>query len=286
MRTQEEMLELFTQVAKDDERIRLSVLEGSLTNPSIPKDKYQDYDVTFFVTEKESYLKNDDWLAIFGKVIYMQKPEMMTLFPSEFPKMFSYLMYLDDGVKIDLSLVLVEGLEWYLSESDGLVESMIDKDQLLIEMSPATDKIYWLKQPTQAEFNDCLNEFWHVSTYVSKGLVRDELLFAMDHLNENIRKDLLRMMSWHVGNHHGYHQSLGKNYKFINNFLTEEEWAEFLLTFDLSTKEKMENSFWLTLDLFKEYAKKVSSELFFIYPNDDEIIIDFIEKYYLKRKEK
>ncbi|NKC58875.1 aminoglycoside 6-adenylyltransferase [Vagococcus fluvialis] len=283
MRTKTEMLELFKKQTKEDNRIRLSVLEGSLTNVNIPKDKYQDYDVTFFVTERDSFLVSDSWLAIFGKVIFMQKPEDMKLFPPEFPKMYSYLMYLEDGIKIDLSLVLVEDLPWYLEESDGLVEVLVDKDKLLSDLAPASDKNYWLKKPNQAEFNDCLNEFWHVSAYVAKGLARGELLFAMDHLHNNIRQELLRMMSWHIGYEQGYDRSLGKNYKFIQNYLSEENWQDFLLTFDLSTKEKMEHSFWHTLSLFQTYSKQVSVELGFDYPNDDEVMISFIETFYLKR---
>lgn len=283
MRNQTEMLELFKKQTKEDDRIRLSVLEGSLTNVNIPKDKYQDYDVTFFVTERDSFLVSDSWLAIFGKVIFMQKPEDMTLFPPEFPKMYSYLMYLEDGIKIDLSLVLVEDLPWYLEESDGLVEVLVDKDRLLSNLAPASDKNYWLKKPNQVEFNDCLNEFWHVSAYVAKGLARGELLFAMDHLHNNIRQELLRMMSWHIGYEQGYDRSLGKNYKFIQNYLSEENWQDFLLTFDLSTKEKMEQSFWHTLSLFQTYSRKVSLELGFDYPNDDEVMISFIETFYLKR---
>ncbi|MFI3685549.1 aminoglycoside 6-adenylyltransferase [Vagococcus fluvialis] len=283
MRTKTEMLELFKKQTKEDNRIRLSVLEGSLTNVNIPKDKYQDYDVTFFVTERDSFLVSDSWLAIFGKVVFMQKPEDMTLFPPEFPKMYSYLMYLEDGIKIDLSLVLVKDLPWYLEESDGLVEVLVDKDRLLSNLAPASDKNYWLKEPNQAEFNDCLNEFWYVSAYVAKGLARGELLFAMDHLHNNIRQELLRMMSWHIGYEQGYDRSLGKNYKFIQNYLSEENWQDFLLTFDLSTKEKMEHSFWHTLSLFQTYSKQVSVELGFDYPNDDEVMISFIETFYLKR---
>lgn len=284
MRTKTEMLDLFNKIAIEDSRIRLSVVEGSLTNINIPRDKYQDYDVTYFVTEKDSYLKSDRWLEIFGKVVFMQKPEEMTLFPSELPQMYSYLMYLEDGVKIDLSLVLVEDLTWYLEESDGLVDVLVDKDNLGKDFEKATDKKYWLKEPNQAEFNDCLNEFWHVSAYVAKGLARNELLFAMDHLHNNIRQELLRMMSWYIGNQYGFDKSLGKNYKFIDQYLSENEWARFLGTFELGSIENMIKSFWLVTELFQEYSKKVSQELHFTLPNDDEVMLGFIKKYYLEKE--
>ena len=44
MRSEEEMMHLILQVAKDDERVRAVYLNGSRTNPNAPKDRFQDYD--------------------------------------------------------------------------------------------------------------------------------------------------------------------------------------------------------------------------------------------------
>ena len=47
MRSEEEMMHLILQVAKDDERVRAVYLNGSRTNPNAPKDRFQDYDVVY-----------------------------------------------------------------------------------------------------------------------------------------------------------------------------------------------------------------------------------------------
>ena len=83
MRSEKEMLDLFLTFAKNDERIRLVEMEGSRTNINVPKDEFQDYDISFIVTEMNSFMSNDDWLDVFGKRIIMQKPEAMDLFPPE-----------------------------------------------------------------------------------------------------------------------------------------------------------------------------------------------------------
>ena len=49
MRSEEEMMHLILQVAKDDERVRAVYLNGSRTNPNAPKDRFQDYDVVYVV---------------------------------------------------------------------------------------------------------------------------------------------------------------------------------------------------------------------------------------------
>lgn len=42
---------------------------------NIPKDEFQDYDITYFVSDIEPFISNDDWLNQFGNIIMMQKPE-------------------------------------------------------------------------------------------------------------------------------------------------------------------------------------------------------------------
>lgn len=47
MRKENEMINLFKNIVMNDDRIRLFVLEGSRTNKNIPKDDFQDYDISF-----------------------------------------------------------------------------------------------------------------------------------------------------------------------------------------------------------------------------------------------
>ena len=56
MRKENEMINLFYKIVMNDDDIRLSVLEGTRTNRIIPRDDFQDYDITFFVTDM-NYLK-------------------------------------------------------------------------------------------------------------------------------------------------------------------------------------------------------------------------------------
>jgi hypothetical protein len=47
--------DLILDVAKADQRIRAVYMNGSRANPNIKKDKYQDYDIVYVVTETESF---------------------------------------------------------------------------------------------------------------------------------------------------------------------------------------------------------------------------------------
>lgn len=75
----------------------------------------------------------------------MQKPEDMELFPAELGNWFSYIMYFNDGIKIDLTLIPLNEIDQYLSDADGLVEILIDKDKHINEKIVPNDKKYWIK---------------------------------------------------------------------------------------------------------------------------------------------
>ena len=122
MRTEKQIYDTILNFAKADDRIRVVTLEGSRTNINIIPDDFQDYDITFFVTDMQSFINSDEWLNVFGERLIMQKPEDMELFPKE-EKGYSYLMLFWDGVKIDLTLLPLEVLDEYFTW-DKLVKLM------------------------------------------------------------------------------------------------------------------------------------------------------------------
>ena len=50
--------------------------------------------------------------------------------------------------------------------------------------------------------------------------------FAIDHFNQIVRHELLRMISWKVGIETGFKLSVGKNYKFIERYISEDLWEK------------------------------------------------------------
>ncbi len=82
MRSEKQVYDIILTYAKADERVRMVTLEGSRTNTNIPPDDFQDYDITFFVTDMQSFIGDDRWLDVFGERLILQKPEDMELFPA------------------------------------------------------------------------------------------------------------------------------------------------------------------------------------------------------------
>lgn len=284
MRSEEQIYDTVLSIAKADERIRMVTLEGSRTNINIPPDDFQDYDITFFVTDMQSFTVNDEWLDVFGERLILQKPEDMELFPAE-EKGFSYLMLFCDDVKIDLTLLPLDLIDEYFTW-DKLVKLLLDKDGRIQQPPVPTDIDYHLQRPTERMFDDCCNEFWNTVTYVVKGLCRREILFAIDHMNEIVRKELLRMISWLVGTEQGFQFSLGKNYKFLDRYVPEEMWNRLMVTYRMDSYTRMWESLEQCMALFREVSAEMAGRSGYLYPSYDEKISSYVdrckEKYNIK----
>ena len=75
MRSEQEMMDLILETAKQDERIRAVYMNGSRTNPDAPKDIFQDYDIVYVVEETESFIQDKEWIRRFGETLFMQYPD-------------------------------------------------------------------------------------------------------------------------------------------------------------------------------------------------------------------
>ena len=274
MRSDKQIYDTILNFAKADKRIRMVTLEGSRTNINISPDDFQDFDVTFFVTDMHSFTNDDKWLDVFGERLILQKPEDMELFPAE-EKGFSYLMLFTDDIKIDLTLLPLDLIDEYFVW-DKLVKLLLDKDNRIEQPPVSTDIDYHLRPPTKRMFDDCCNEFWNTVPYVVKGLCRKEILFAIDHMNDIVRKELLRMISWRVGLEKGFHFSLGKNFKFLRRYLPEKFWQRLMSTYKMDSYTHMWESLEECMSLFRNVSAEVARRLDCPYPPYDEKISNYV----------
>lgn len=276
MRTAEEMFALFDRISAQDPRIRVMTLEGSRVNPNVTPDLWQDYDLTFLVSDVGSFTKDDDWLSLFGDLVFMQKPEAMDLFPPDFPEgWFSYLMLFADGVKIDLTLVPVADVQAYFAQ-DPLIRVLLDKDGICPSHPAPTDAPFWVQKPSEAFIRDCSNEFFLSSTYAHRALLREESLFVAWTFENRLHPELLRMLGYLAGVRAGFPVNTGKHDRWIFRFLTETEGASLRETYRLDSPEGQRLALSAAMELFTQAMQEVCAALGFICPKDPQIIRDYL----------
>ena len=263
MRTETEMFDVILQTAKALQ-VDAVAMSGSRTNPKDPKDEFQDYDVVYIVENLDGLVSDLAWLEGFGKRMIEQHVLL--------DHRRLYLMLFEDGNRIDLTLCPKEHIkEWVDSEADFTV---LDDPQGLFASYAPTPERYWTAQASETDFDKSCNEFWWVSAYVVKGIHRKQLIYATDHLYGICQQELLKVLAWQVSSDRG-RVDIGKNYKYLFNYLTAEKEKQFSNLLDFSSLDKITQSLYATMQLFHQEAQILAQKMGLAY--DTEVAEKMIE---------
>ena len=263
MRAETEILNLILQTAKTLQ-VKAVAMSGSRTNPKALKDEFQDYDVVYVVDDLDNLTSDLSWLGQFGKRIIEQHVLL--------GHRRLYLMLFEDDNRIDLTLCPTDYIqEWVDSETDYTV---LQDEKGLFEFYTTSPERYWTNPASPIDFEKACNEFWWVSAYVVKGICRKQVIYATDHLYGICQQEFLKILAWQVASDRG-RVDVGKNYKYLFNYLSTEKEKEFSNLLDFSSIDKITQSLFATMELFHQEAQSLAQKMGFDY--DKEVAEKMIE---------
>jgi len=109
---------------------------------------------------------------------------------------------------------------------------------------------------------------------VVKGICRKQVIYATDHLYGICQQELLKVLAWQVASDKGT-VDVGKNYKYLFNYLPAEKEKEFSSLLDFSSLDKITQSLFATMQLFHREAQFLAKKMSFDY--DKEVAEKMIE---------
>ena len=253
MRTETEMLDVVLKTA-ETLQVTAVAMSGSRTDTKASKDEFQDYDVVYVVENLDELITDLSWLDQFGKRIIEQEVGL--------GQRRLYLMLFEDGNRIDLTLCPKQQIqEWVDSEAGFTV--LEDPEHLFEPYSPNIER-YWTNPASQTDFEKACNEFWWVSAYVVKGICRKQVIYTTDHLYGICQQELLKLLAWQVAADKGT-VDVGKNYKYLFQYLPAEKEKEFTALLDFSDQKNLTKSLLATMDFFHKEAQAFSRKTGFPY---------------------
>ena len=267
MRTEAEMMNLILQIA-ESLKVDAVALSGSRTNDHAPKDEFQDYDVVYLVDNLENLISDLSWLDQFGKRIIEQEIRL--------GHRRLFLMLFEDGNRIDLTLCSKDYIQEWIDSEAGFI--VLEDPEHLFEPYSQNLERYWTIPATETDFKNSCNEFWWVSSYVVKGICRKQVIYATDHLYGICQQEFLKILAWQVASDRGT-VDVGKNYKYLFNYLPAEKEKQFSNLLDFSSLDKITQSLFATMQLFHQEAQSLAQKMGFDYDKEvAEKMIEYVEE--------
>ena len=100
-----------------------------------------------------------------------------------------------------------------------------------------------------------------------KGIRRHQLIYAADHLYEICQKELFKLLAWQVAADKGL-VDVGKNYKYLFQYLPAEKEKALATVFDFSNQESLTQSLLATQIFFHQEAQSFSHKTGFSYDKE------------------
>lgn len=280
MRTEQQVIEQLLSFARNNELIRAVVMNGSRVNPNAPKDLFCDYDVVYYVSNPRHFLENQGWIRYFGDLIILQQNN----FVDHDTEGYIFLMLFSDGVRIDLSFDALSNLA-YIQE-DTLAAVLLDKDQRIGHLPPASDTGYHTPRPSQDEFADSVNEIFWCATNVAKGIWRDEMPYVKFMYDAIIREELLKILAWYAAARHDWAINTGKFGRWLKKYLPAEIWDAYTETYAGADYQENWEALFKACRLTRRIGQELAQALGYAYPlEDDQRTVEYLRKVHALPKE-
>jgi aminoglycoside 6-adenylyltransferase len=266
--------------------VRALVLSSSRTNPTVPElvDALSDYDLDVIIAgDARCWYEDRSWLEDFGPILtgFVEPPGLEYGIEN-----FGCVILFQDGIKIDFTVMPVSIFRQVVAEPrlrggwDDGHQILLDKDQLAEHYPAPTHREYIPSPPGEQEYRQVIDYFFTETTYVAKYLWRDELLFAKNCLDAEMKgEQLRRMLEWRMEIDYGWSVRLGLHGRGLKKRLPAEIWSELESTYVGASPEENWDALWKTIALFRKTAVVVGDRLGYPYPDDlDRRVYEYARK--------
>lgn len=267
--TSETLFKLVLTTGQTNAAVLMIGSEGSRNDPTVMPDQYQDFDITYFVSDTDFPNFEQFDREHFGELMIQQ------ILPEK--NRWCWLMQFMDGNRLDLKIQPISTVPDYLAE-DSLNTILLDKTGFYTGLPATSDRTHWVQCPTQTDFDDSITEFFWVSTYVLKGILRGELLYANYFFETIVREELYRLLSWRVGKDTNFSLSVGKAHKRLPDYFDGLE-----RLYDLSDLTRTGQALATALKMATDLLPSLSADLQLTY---DETAVNRTTDYILRQLEK
>ena len=273
MRTESEIINNVTDVAKADENVR-AVIRTEL----LPRRKYlYAYQFCFVVNDVSKYEDDRVFETCLGERILLFRGDKN--YPEMFQNTKAHLMVYRDGATIVINTM---DRETFLQKYNGTdthenvwigetYQKILDKDGLLPEIERLTEtQTFFANAPTEEEFTGTCNEFWWVLKTFAEYTLREELTPAMFYLNTAVRDLLNKMLCWHIYLSIGEPVDLGILNSNLGKLLDQESLLLYKKTYPDADYDHIRQAYDAVTKLWNRTAKAVAEKRGFQYQEETE----------------
>ncbi len=283
MLTYDHLIDSITHWAGIEEGVRAAMIIGSRARTDHPADEWSDLDVVLFVRDPELYIKSEHWAAAIA-------PVWLTFIERTGDgRAWERRVLYAGGLDVDFAL---NPADWLTYMADNGLDNiaadivrrgtriLVDKEGLLVRLQkqpvPPTASF---RQPTEAEFQQLVNDFWYHTQWTAKHLRRGELWWAKGGCDWHLKTLVQQMLEWHAHATKGVAHDTWMRGRFLEEWADPRAVAQLPTVFAHYNSQSIARALRGTMRLFHWLAQETAQRWGYSYPEGGVIATgEFTEK--------
>lgn len=256
------------------------ILTSTRAVPGAAVDRLSDYDVIVAVEDVLAYYNSRDWLSTFGQVLVLYRDPLQHHYPDT-PRDQTWdlrcafiTQFEEPGLKIDFGIFSTALVRWMAElpldeDFDAGYRILLDKDGITARLMPPTHRAFIPPPPSEAEFLEEVELFFHELTYVTKFIWRGDLIPARGLFAEwVIGKHLRCQIEWQVEIDRCWSLRLKAHGRQLQKVARPETWAALIKLYGLPDPDAMWQALERTVDLYARLGRENAASLGYAYPEE------------------
>lgn len=260
MRNLDNELEKLIRFANENDNIRGLVLQGSYINENASIDIFSDLDPLFYCNDVTEFTESSEWKNNFGKPISFFHDEWDS---KDNHKSYTRLTIYDDGFKSDFGFADIK-LAKYANDMP-LYKVYVDKDNVIPMPDVVDEQKFYVKKPTEKEFQKVLIDFFFDTSYIVKTIYRDELFFQK-YMENILHTKINSLLDWYIAIKYDFKVNVGHTGRYYKKYLSKQEWEMLERSYNGPCKEASIRGLLASYELVRYLGSYIALNLGFNYP--------------------
>ncbi len=267
----EQLLARLTPWAEGESGIRAVVVIGSQARSDHPADQWADLDLMLVAADPGRYLGHVDWVNLIGDawLTFVER--------SGDGRVVERRVLFDGGRDVDFVFVPLAFTEQVLQS--GLPADIadmfhrgyrviLDKDGLIARWLAALPPPQFPGPPSEAEFQNVVNDFWYHAVWTAKHLRRGEIWWSKGGCDDHMKYLLRQMLEWHARAARGAAHDTWLRGRFMEEWADPRALAQLPAVFAHYDAADIWRALFATMDLFRWLSEETAEKLKYGYPEE------------------
>lgn len=243
------------------DELKILVLNGSMADPNVPQDKFQDIDfsvLSFNISQTTKKIKKFNLFK--NTILYTEKHQKKPFLHTNIRNL------LESGIEVGFDIY--DNLETFLAEINRFVILKINKLDEMIDFSPPATRPFNVNKPKKEEFNKLLIEIYWAIADVMKGIKREQFIYAKHKYDTTLQPKIKQLFTWYIRDLHDWNVSLGSHGKRIKYFVESDIYIQYLSTYSANSLGSILKTLLKAKSFVSELGNRLADSLGYQFPSD------------------